>query len=281
MRIAHISDLHVARAPGYADCNPKRLLGYLNYRLFRSHLYRERIAEQAVASLVRNPPDLVLLTGDITQHGLDAEFDAAETLLSPLAKEGVPVIAVSGNHDIYGQTDRTRLNGLLDTLLLGLRPDRQGVFHFDGDGVEILPLSQGIPTPLFCSYGRQNSGELRRARSVWAAPAGKAMRLACGHYPVIDSHGGKLIRLRGLRDSAKLVEFCQEHRVAGYFCGHNHKRFAAPMPGGCMQYAAPALSAVRRAASERVSVYGCGAGLAHPVEEKSEKSEGGSEKESL
>lgn len=266
MRIAHITDLHVARAPCFSEYNPKRLLGYVNYRLFRSRLYQEKVAAAALAAMMTNPPDLVLLTGDITQHGLDSEFDAAETLLSPVTGGGVPIIAVPGNHDIYGRVNRDRLQRFLDALLLGKYPDRQGVFHFDG--VEVLPLAQGIPTPLFFSHGRQNSGELRRAGEVWTEPARGAMRLVCGHYPVIDSHGGRLLYFRGLREAAKLVNFCRDHAVAGYFCGHNHKRFAAPMPGGCVQYAAPALSSVKNAQSEWVSVYECGPGLEHPKDEK-------------
>ena len=265
MRIAHISDLHVARAPRFGEYNAKRLLGFVNYSLFRKRRYREHVAAEALAKLMENPPQLVILTGDITQHGLDAEFDAAEELLSVVTGRGIPVLAVPGNHDIYGRASQERLAAFLEAVLLGRYPDRQGVFHFDG--VEVLPLFQGIPTPLFFSHGRQNSGELVKAREVWSDSPSGAMRLVCGHYPVIDPHGGRLLYFRGLRRAEKLVEFCRQHAVAGYFCGHNHKRFAAPMPGGCMQYAAPALSSVRHVDREWVSVYRCEPGMEHPVDE--------------
>lgn len=265
MRIAHISDLHIARSPSRGEYNPKRLLGYVNYRLFRSRRYPEHAAREAVERLMERPPDLVILTGDITQHGLDAEFDAARQLLSPISGHGIPIIAVAGNHDIYGHTNQGRLYALLEQLALPAHPDRRGVYRFPG--VEILPLSQGIPTPLFFSHGLQRSGELRRAGDLWKGPPEGVMRLVCGHYPVIDPHGGKLLYFRGLRKAEALVAFCADHQVSGYFCGHNHKRFSAPMPGGCMQYAAPALSAVRHADKEWVSVYECGPGLEHPRDE--------------
>jgi 3',5'-cyclic AMP phosphodiesterase CpdA len=265
MRIAHISDLHVARTPSPGEYTPKRLLGFVNHWLFRSRLYPEHVAGEALRALMATPPDLVLLTGDITQHGLDAELDAAEELLSAVTRAGVPIIAVPGNHDMYGTEEHPRLRRFLDALLLGNHPDRQGVFHFGA--VEVLPLAQGIPTPLFFSHGRQNSGELRRAGEVWGAPPAGTMRLVCGHYPVIDPHGGRLLYFRGLRRAGMLIDFCRDHRVAGYFCGHNHKRFAAPMPGGCMQYAAPALSAVRHAKDEWASVYVCEPGRGQPVDE--------------
>lgn len=263
MRIAHISDLHVARAPVLGEYNAKRFLGYLNYRLVRARRYRESVAAEAIAGLVASSPDLVLLTGDITQHGLDSEFDRAGELLAPLAAAGIPVIAVAGNHDIYGHADRPRLESLLENLALGLEADEWGIVRFPG--VEILPLFQGIPTPPFFSHGRQNLDELDRAGEAWAEPPGGVMRLVCGHYPVIDPHGGRLVYFHGLREAQSLIDFCAKHRVSGYFCGHNHKRFAAPMPGGCMQYAAPALSAVRGVGKEWVSIYECGPRFAHPL----------------
>ncbi len=264
MLIAHISDLHVARSPELGEYNAKRFLGYINYRLFRGRMYREHIAVEALARLAANPPDLVLLTGDITQHGLDAEFDAAEALLAVLTRAGIPIIAVAGNHDIYGHATARRLQAMLERLALHVRADGDGIVRFPG--VELLPLAQGVPTLPFMSYGRQDRDELARAASSWLEPADGTMRLVCGHYPVIDSHGDRLIYFRGLREAESLVEFCQTHGVSAYFCGHNHKRYAAPMPGGCVQYAAPALSAVRGAAEEWVSVYECGAGMAHPAE---------------
>ena len=265
MRIAHITDLHVARSPAFGEYNAKRLLGYVNYRLFRSRRYREQIAREALLRTMHgNPPDLVLLTGDITQHGLDAEFDAAEELLSIITDKGVPIIAVPGNHDIYGHFDRERLHAFLHRVAKPLEHDEMGIYRFPG--VEILPLAQGIPTPLFFSYGRQNPKELELALKLWAEPANGVMRLVCGHYPVIDPHGGRLVYFHGLREAEMLIDFCKEHKVSGYFCGHNHKRFAALMPGGCMQYAAPALSAVKNAASEWVSVYECSPGSERPLD---------------
>ncbi len=268
MRIAHITDLHISREPERGEYNAKRLLGYLNYRLFRSRLYQEKVAEAALRQMMLDPPDLVLLTGDITQHGLESEFAAAEKLLAIVTGANIPVIAVAGNHDVYG-TDNGKsgphiLRAFLRRIALDLLPDNQGIFHLPG--VELAALRQDVPTPVFFSYGRQDSGELRRATSVWQDAPNGVMRIVCGHYPVIDPHGGRLLYFRGLRKAEKLIDFCREHRVAAYFCGHNHKRFIAPMPGGCMQYVAPALSAVKGVGKEWISVYQCAPEQEHPVE---------------
>lgn len=264
LRIAHITDPHVARTPAWREYNAKRLLGQINYRLFRRRRHRESIAAAALRRLVDMQPDVVLLTGDITQHGLDAEFEAAERLFSILSDAGIPVALTAGNHDVYGDSDPKRLENLRQTLALGQAPDAHGILHLPG--VEILLLEQSVPTPPFFSHGRQDEAELARASLAWAAPPDGVMRLVGGHYPVIDPHGGGLLHFRGLRQAEKLIAFCSERQVAGYFCGHNHKRFSAEMPGGCRQFAAPSLSAARSGTQSWVGVYECGPALPQPKE---------------
>lgn len=265
MRIAHISDLHVARPPAAPEFNLKRLLGYVNHRWFRGRRHSETVAAAAIGKLLDNPPDLVLLTGDLTQHGLDAEFAGARKLLAPLARIGVPVLTLAGNHDFYGSGEPESLRGLARDLAAGLEPDASGLFRFPG--VELLALNQGVRTPPFMSYGRIDPAQLSRAGAAWAEPPRGVMRLACGHFPVIDAAGNPLSRFRGLRGAAEVVRFCRERQVAGYFCGHNHKRFVASMSGGCVQYAAPSLSLRKEAKEEWISVYRCGPELANPVDE--------------
>ncbi len=257
MRIAHISDIHVARPPASGEWNPKRLLGYLNYLLFRGRAYTEDAARAALSALLESPPDLAVLTGDITQHGLDAEFAGARELLAPLVRAGIPVIAVPGNHDVYGRGERPALRAFLRDLAGGADVGGGGIIRCGGaaDPVEILPLFQCIPTPPLCSYGRQDPDELARAGAAWrGAPAAGVKRVVIGHYPVIDPHGGRLLRYRGLRGAETLLEFCAAHSVSAYFCGHDHRRFTAPMPGGCVQYAAPALSSARGKGCARADV---------------------------
>ncbi len=57
MRIAHISDIHVARPPSREERNPKRLLGYLNYRLFREKLYTENTARRGLRKMLKGLVD--------------------------------------------------------------------------------------------------------------------------------------------------------------------------------------------------------------------------------
>lgn len=264
VRIAHVTDVHVARPLTFAESNPKRILGYVNYHLFRRRRYTEEAARAALVGMLEGPgglsssasspslPDCVLLTGDITQHGLDAEFAAARELFAPVAARGIPILAVPGNHDVYGRGMSPALCALIKDWAAPLVPGDGGIYRCAG--AEILPLFQCVPTPPFCSYGRQDPEELARAHGVWAKPPEGVVRIVTGHFPVIDPHGGKLLRYRGLRRAEALIRFCAEHSVAAYFCGHDHKAFVEAMPGGCVQYAGAALSAVK-GAEKRVGMH--------------------------
>jgi 3',5'-cyclic AMP phosphodiesterase CpdA len=88
MFIAQLTDLHV------------RPVGKSANRVVESNLFTER-ALRAVAALVPRP-DVVVITGDLTECGLPAEYDnLARMLRQNLA---MPVFVVPGNHD-----DRTAL----------------------------------------------------------------------------------------------------------------------------------------------------------------------------
>lgn len=82
MLIAHITDLHMRPA------------GSLAYGVAETNLY----VEQAINAILRQDPapDCVLISGDLTDCGLDEEYDLLAALLARLP---MPVFVVPGNHD--------------------------------------------------------------------------------------------------------------------------------------------------------------------------------------
>jgi 3',5'-cyclic AMP phosphodiesterase CpdA len=158
MRILHISDLH---------------FGAVNDRLLEPLLELARHVQ----------PDAIIVSGDLTQRAQSAQFrDAAEFL----ARFGLPVLAVPGNHDapLYNLPVRLlapfaryqrRVNAVLEPVL-------------------ILPgaVLAGVNTanPLAWKAGRLGSASaqaLRRAFS--AAPAG-LMRIAVMHHAPVPAADG-------------------------------------------------------------------------------------------
>jgi 3',5'-cyclic AMP phosphodiesterase CpdA len=93
MLIAHLTDLHV------------RPHGLAAYRTAETNMLTERAIE---ALLALNPrPDIVLITGDLTDNGLPAEYENLKRMLGRLP---MPVWLIPGNHD-----RRENLKALLGT----------------------------------------------------------------------------------------------------------------------------------------------------------------------
>ena len=104
MRIAHLSDLHVLALAGVSPFRfmNKRLTGYANLRLKRKHIHRRAYVEAIATEIARSKIDHVVVTGDLTNLALEAEFEAARELLEKgLGLSPRDVSVVPGNHDLY------------------------------------------------------------------------------------------------------------------------------------------------------------------------------------
>ena len=70
--IAHLSDLHFGR-------------------------HDETVAAYLLASIRQAQPDIIVITGDLTQRGRHRQFAAARAFLARLPK---PILVIPGNHDV-------------------------------------------------------------------------------------------------------------------------------------------------------------------------------------
>ena len=132
MLIAQITDIHLGFAPGVPDePNLRRL------RALLSHL-----------ATGPSRPDLLLLTGDLTEHGDAASYRA---LGEALADCPFPVWPIPGNHD-----DRAVF---CDTLLDGPAPSRFVQYAVDAGPLRILCLDTHEPT--------RHGGGFCEARATW------------------------------------------------------------------------------------------------------------------
>lgn len=78
----------------------KRILGYLSWHVRRRQIHRRAILDLLATDLRAREPDHVVVTGDLTNISLPAEFELATEWLSTL---GAPdrISVVPGNHDAY------------------------------------------------------------------------------------------------------------------------------------------------------------------------------------
>ncbi len=135
------------------------------------------VVEALVAWVRQQQPDLLLLSGDITQRARASQFDAAQAFLARL---GVPVLAVPGNHDLPLFDLWARLRHPYASFMAAFGSELEPV-HASPD---LLVL--GVNTT---RAGRHRHGEVsdqqieRVARALAQARPGQ-LRLVLVHQPV-------------------------------------------------------------------------------------------------
>jgi Icc protein len=206
MLICQLTDLHV------------RPRGLASNRVSETNMFAER-AFRAVERF-RPRPDLVIITGDLTECGLPAEYENLLAIMK--ASLTVPVYVIPGNHD-RRQNFRTAL-----AHLPGVTSDPDFVqYAIEDHPVRLIMLDTLVPDA--------NHGELSPAQLDWldrtlaAKPAQPT--LVAMHHPPFET-GLLHMDAIALRDPGSFRTVIGRHRqVERIVCGHHHR----PIFGNCAQ----------------------------------------------
>jgi 3',5'-cyclic AMP phosphodiesterase CpdA len=181
-RIVHISDLHFGRiAPGVLP---------------------------ALAAAI-GQPDLLVVSGDLTQRAKDREFAQAEQFLRRLS---CPQIVVPGNHDVP----------FYNVVARWLTPLRNFRRHFGDDLQPSYTDSEiavvGINTARAATFknGRINKVQVAGACSRFASLAPTVLRIVATHHPFAAATGDRLGR------AAMAMEGFAQCGVDVVLSGHTH-----------------------------------------------------------
>ena len=171
--------------------------------------HRRDLVDSLVADIVGIDPDLVVISGDLTQRARRAQFDQARAFIDRLP---APVLTVMGNHDLP-------LFNLPRRLLTGTR-DYERAITGDLDPVVAMQglVAVGLDTMPSWRWkaGHVSSRQVARVRDVLGnAPPG-AWRLLVTHHPVLPA------RLSGFLGRDRLVGACAAAGVAVLLAGHTH-----------------------------------------------------------
>ncbi len=100
--LAHLSDPHLAPlpAPHLAELINKRITGYINWQRRRRLIHQRAVLDRLVADLKAQPTDHIVVTGDIANIALRAEYPPGQVWLDGLGT-AQDVSFVPGNHDAY------------------------------------------------------------------------------------------------------------------------------------------------------------------------------------
>lgn len=207
--IAHLSDPHLDGAERSTE-RATRVMAYLNG--------------------LSRPVDVVLVTGDLADHGEVGEYEDVRAILASRS----PVLFCPGNHDERGAYRK------------GLLGDDSGA---------TLPVNQAHRLPgvvfLMCdsSIPARNEGRLDESTLAWLdaelAVATEVPTFVCFHHPPVDLHHPLLDTIRQL-DEHRLAAVLQPHpQVVALLCGHAHSAAASTFAGRPLLVAPGIASTIR------------------------------------
>ena len=195
--LAQISDLHI------------KLPGKLSYRVVDCAAMLARCVEEVLR--LPQPPDAIVITGDLVDFGRREEYEHLRALLSPLP---MPYYLLPGNHD-----ERIALRAVFadHAYLRQWQPYVQ--YAIDDWPVRLVALDTVIPG--------EGGGRLDGERLAWldrtlAAERGKPT-IVLMHHPPFPTLIGHMDRI-GLEGSEALAEVITRHpQVERILCGHLHR----------------------------------------------------------
>jgi 3',5'-cyclic AMP phosphodiesterase CpdA len=204
MLICQLTDLHV------------RPVGMASNRVSETNMFTER-ALAAVAAF-RPAPDLVLITGDLTECGLPAEYDNLNAILRRTMT--MPVHVIPGNHD-----RRVNLRQAL-AHLPGVTADPEFVqYVIEDHPVRVVMLDTVVPG---ASHGALSAAQLDWLDRTLAARPSQPTLVAMHHPPFETglAHMDKIALIPADTFRSMIARHPQVERI---ICGHHHR----PITGRC------------------------------------------------
>ena len=181
-----------------------------------------RVVEALVALAAQQRPDVVVLSGDITQRARPAQFRAAKAFVDRL---GAPVVAVPGNHDI----------ALFDLWARFTRPYARYAKAF---GAELEPvhaapdlLVVGVNTTRAWrhKHGEVSAAQIDRVASLLTAASAQQLRVVVVHQPAAVTRAEDHVNLlRGHQAALRAWSAAGADLVLG---GHIHLPYTLAQQG--------------------------------------------------
>ena len=181
--IAHISDLHISKTD-----------------------FNEEIFIQAVSEINALQPDMIILTGDITDNGYYTQYEVSTKVLATF---DAPLFAIPGNHDARNLGYQTFEE------IIGERSWKLTL----GDDIVVIGLDS--------SSADVSSGSIGREQHMWLehqldrCVIDEKFSIVCLHHHVISiPQTGRERNV--LTDAGDVLKTLTTHEVDLVFCGHKH-----------------------------------------------------------
>ena len=217
--LAHVSDLHMASQPHFADLLGKRGLGFINWQRKRKYIHRPEVLTAITRDLKTCGADHIAVTGDLVNLSLSDEYQHARMWLDTLGAAR-DVTVIPGNHDVYVRGVERSLSAYWADYMRGDDGGERFPFVRRRANVALIALSTGVPSGPFMATGRLGQSQLSGFAAALQQTRG-LFRVVLIHHPPISP----LKRyLRRLTDSADLRRVLAEHGAELLLHGHDHRR---------------------------------------------------------
>lgn len=197
-RIAHLSDIHF----GAHDPN---------------------IVAATVAWLDAHKPDLVIISGDLTQRAKVEQFRQASAYLKAIRATGCPTLVVPGNHDVPLYDVFRRFAAPLDRYKKYIDPELCPWFEND----EVAVLGINTARSLTIKDGRISHDQIAMLRDRFARVSLAKTRILVTHHPLfampIEDEGALSEAVGRHRDAIQAVADAGVHLA---LAGHFHRTYA-------------------------------------------------------
>jgi 3',5'-cyclic AMP phosphodiesterase CpdA len=204
MLICQLTDLHV------------RAMGVAANRVSETNMLTERACR--VVDAFKPRPDLVIITGDLTESGGEAEYANLSAILGRTLS--MPIYVIPGNHD-----QRENLRAGL-ARLPGVNDNANWVqYAIEDYPVRLVMLDTLVPG---ASHGELSAAQLEWLDQSLAAQPSKPTLVGMHHPPFVTGipHMDK-IALRNRNEFASVI--ARHSQVERIVCGHHHR----PIVGTC------------------------------------------------
>jgi 3',5'-cyclic AMP phosphodiesterase CpdA len=208
--LAQITDLHI-REPGQLAYGRLDTAPYL------------RGAVESLLQL-RQRPDAVVLTGDLTDFGRASEYAHLAALLAPLEAAGLALFLLPGNHD-----ERNRLRkGFAHHAHFPTTEFCQYTVAVGSEGLQLVCLDT---VEAGQGHGRLCSERLRWLDDALTRLSGQPVIVAM-HHPPFDTLIGHMDRLGLIEGADEFERIIAAHpNVERVICGHLHRTIYTQVGG--------------------------------------------------
>lgn len=178
---------------------------------------------EALATLAaRQQPDVVVLSGDITQRARPAQFRAAKAFMDRL---GAPAVVIPGNHDIALFDLWARLTRPYARFTHAFGPDLEPVYH----SPDCLVVGVNTTRAGRHKHGEVSASQIARVARLLAAATPQQLRVVVVHQPAAVPLAGERANL--LRGHALATRVWAEAGADLVLGGHIHLPFTMRLDG--------------------------------------------------